>query len=102
MYLEINVCALWNYLKIYKDINMVDRVTKLFAGVLGVNEESLNNSSSPDTVSQWDSLASMHLVAEIEDVFKIELSTRDIMKMQSIGIVKTVLIEKGVLNRDLL
>jgi len=81
---------------------MVDRVTKLFAGVLGVNEDSLNDASSPDTVPQWDSLAAMHLVAEIEDVFKVELSTREIMKMQSIGIVKTVLIEKGVLSQDML
>ena len=80
---------------------MVDRVTKLFAGVLGVNEESLNDSSSPTTVPQWDSLAAMHLVAEVEDVFNVELSTRDIMKMQSIGIVKSVLIEKGILERDL-
>jgi acyl carrier protein len=80
---------------------MVDRVTKLFAGVLGVNEESLNDSSSPNTIPQWDSLAAMHLVAEVEDVFNVELSTRDIMKMQSIGIVKSVLIEKGILERDL-
>lgn len=80
---------------------MVDRVTKLFAVVLGVNEESLNDSSSPNTIPQWDSLAAMHLVAEVEDVFNVELSTRDIMKMQSIGIVKSVLIEKGVLERDL-
>jgi acyl carrier protein len=80
---------------------MVDRVTKLFAGVLGVNEESLNDSSSPNTVPQWDSLAAMHLVAEVEDVFNVELSTRDIMKMQSIGIVKSVLIEKGILEQDL-
>jgi len=80
---------------------MVDRVTKLFAGVLGVNEESLNDSSSPNTIPQWDSLAAMHLVAEVEEVFNVELSTRDIMKMQSIGIVKSVLMEKGVLERDL-
>ena len=80
---------------------MVDRVTKLFAEVLGVEEGSLNDASSPDTVSKWDSLAAMHLVAELEEVFNVELSTRDIMKMQSIGVVKSVLIEKGIPEQDL-
>jgi acyl carrier protein len=80
---------------------MVDRVTSLFAGVLGVDENSLNDASSPDNVSEWDSLAAMHLVAEIEEVFSIELSTRDIMRMQTIGIVKSVLIEKGISERDI-
>ena len=79
---------------------MVDRVTSLFAGVLGVDEKSLNDASSPDNVSEWDSLAAMHLVAEIEEVFNIELSTRDIMRMRTIGIVKSVLIEKGIPERD--
>lgn len=80
---------------------MVDRVTKLFAGVLGVDEISLSDDSSPDNVPRWDSLASMHLVAEIEEVFNVELSTRDIMKMQTIGITKSVLIEKGIPEQDL-
>jgi acyl carrier protein len=80
---------------------MVDRVTSLFAGVLGVDENSLNDASSPDNVSEWDSLAAMHLVAEIEEAFSVELNTRDIMRMQTIGIVKSVLIEKGISERDI-
>jgi len=80
---------------------MVDRVTRLFADVLGVDEKSLSDASSPDNVPKWDSLAAMHLVAEIEEAFNIELSTREIMKMQTIGIVKSVLIEKGITVQDL-
>lgn len=81
---------------------MSDRVINLFSQVLGVSAGNLSNNSSPDNVAEWDSLAAMHLVAEIEETFNVEFSTKDIMKMQTIGIVKSVLIEKGVPAEDVM
>ena len=75
---------------------MSDKLIQTFADVLEVAPTTLNDESSPDTVSQWDSLAAMHLVAAIEETFDIQLSTKEIMKMMSIGLARKALQEKGV------
>jgi acyl carrier protein len=73
-----------------------DPLLALFAEGLGLDVGVLSEESSPETVEQWDSLAAMNLVTLIEDTFDISLSTRDIMKMRSIGLARSVLQAKGV------
>lgn len=75
---------------------MSDALIDLFADVLEVDAASLNNDSSPDNVEQWDSLAAMHLVAGIEEKFETQLSTKEIMKMSSIGLARAALKDKGI------
>ncbi len=72
-----------------------DILVKLFSQVLGIDAALLNEETSPDNTAQWDSRRSMELVAIVEDTFGVELSTKEIMKMRSIGIVRQVLRSKG-------
>ena len=75
---------------------MSDALIQLFAEVLQVDPTDLNEDSSPDNVKQWDSLASMELVAAIEEKFKVKLSTKEIMKMSNVGRARKVLQVKSV------
>lgn len=75
---------------------MSDRLTELFADELSVEVAELNDDSSPDSVESWDSLAAMRLVAAIETTFSVRLSTKEIMKMRSIGLAREVLKGKNV------
>ncbi len=75
---------------------MADVLISLFSEVLQVEPSTLNDDTSPDNNSKWDSLAAMHLVAAIEDKFDVRLSTKEIMKMSSIGLARKTLQEKGV------
>jgi acyl carrier protein len=75
---------------------MADALIQLFAEVLQVEPSKLNDNSSPDTVKQWDSLAAMNLVAAIEETFKVQLSTKEIMKMSTIGLARKTLQGKNV------
>jgi acyl carrier protein len=77
-----------------------DPLIKLFSNVLGVPQIELNEATSPDNTSRWDSMRAMELVAEIEDTFGVRLSTTEIMKMRSIGIVREVLLSKNVTLPD--
>ena len=90
-------CIRWVKLGIknYWGACVSDKLIDLFAEELGVGPASLSDESSPDTVEQWDSLAAMRLVAAIETDFDVRLTTRDIMKMRTIGIARAVLREKG-------
>jgi acyl carrier protein len=75
---------------------MADVLIQLVAGVLNVDPEQLNEDSSPDNLKQWDSLAAMHLVVAIEETFKVQLSTKEILKMSTIGLARKTLRNKGV------
>jgi acyl carrier protein len=75
---------------------MNDTLIQLFAEVLETDAAELNDNSSPDNVKEWDSLSAMKLVAAIEEKFKIQLSTREIMKMSTIGRARKTLQSKKV------
>ena len=75
---------------------MNDVLTELFAEVLEIDAAGLNDESSPENVTEWDSLAAMKLVSAIEEKFKIQLSTREIMKMSTIGLARKTLRSKNV------
>jgi acyl carrier protein len=75
---------------------MNDALIQLFAEVLQVDPAELNDNSSPDNLKQWDSLAAMQLVVAIEEKFKVRLSTKEIMKMSTIGLARKTLQRKEV------
>jgi acyl carrier protein len=73
-----------------------DRLAQVFALVLKVPAERLSDETSPDDTPSWDSLAAMELVSQIEETFGVELTTREIMKMRSLGLARAMLRAKGV------
>ena len=74
---------------------MSDPLIDLFSEILEVDSAKLSDESSPDNTSEWDSLAAMDLVAGIEERFNVELTTKEIMKMSSIGLARETLKAKG-------
>jgi acyl carrier protein len=72
-----------------------DRLAQVFATVLKVPVERIGEETSPDNTPSWDSLAAMELVSQIEETFGVELSTRDIMRMRSLGLAREMLRTKG-------
>jgi len=75
---------------------MSDLLIDIFAEILEIDSEEINDETSPENTPQWDSLAAMHLVSAIEENFEVELSTSEIMKMRSVGIIREVLKQKGI------
>jgi acyl carrier protein len=73
-----------------------DQLIEIFAEGLGVDAATLDEDTSPHNTAEWDSLAAITLVSLIEDAFEVRLGARDIMKMQTIGLARTVLRSKGV------
>jgi acyl carrier protein len=73
-----------------------DRLVPVFALVLKVPADRVSDETSPDNTPSWDSLAAMELVSQIEETFGVQLSTREIMKMRSLGKAREMLRSKGV------
>jgi acyl carrier protein len=73
-------------------------VSKVFSDVLGVPIESISDETSPENTPQWDSLHAMNLVVALEAAFDVRLSTKEIISMRTVGLVRKVLRNKGILD----
>ena len=47
-------------------------------------------------IPQWDSVAHMQLIGEIEDVFDIMLETEDVIALSSFPVSKEILVKYGI------
>lgn len=77
-----------------------NKLFQVFADVLEVDIAKLDEQSSPDTITNWDSLAMVNLVCELEQTFGVSFDILEIADFRNIGIVKSVLVEKGVVFEE--
>ena len=75
---------------------MEDRIKKVMSDVFDIDIESINNDSSPDNIENWDSLAIVNMVTELERAFDVQFDILEIVEFYSIEIIRLILIEKGV------
>lgn len=62
---------------------MGDRIKKVMADVLGIDEASITESSSPDTIKNWDSLRHMNLIVALEEEFDVQFDETEMAEMTS-------------------
>ncbi|WP_310550697.1 acyl carrier protein [Paenibacillus glufosinatiresistens] len=61
-----------------------EQLLKLFSEVLEVKENDLKLSTKPEEISEWDSLATVQLIAEIEETFKCKIPFEEIENIKAI------------------
>ena len=76
---------------------MIDRqrLDKRLADVFKVDANDLNDSSSPETVANWDSLSHMGMILVLEQEFGVSIDATAAVKMRTIGDVYEILTELG-------
>lgn len=77
-------------------MNNQEKLYQVFASVLQVDFATLSEESSPDSIRNWDSLAIVNLTIEIEQTFDVQFDILEIADFRNIGIIKSILAEKGV------
>jgi acyl carrier protein len=75
---------------------MNKKVFKIVSQVMGVPLEEISEESSPDTISQWDSLQHMNLVLALEEEFKIQFSGDQTVSMLNVKLILLTLEELGI------
>jgi acyl carrier protein len=73
-----------------------EKLLQVFGQLFGVDPKELNDGSSQDTIPNWDSMGMVHLVAELEQVFEVQFELLEIAEFRNIGIIKSILAEKGI------
>jgi acyl carrier protein len=72
------------------------KLKSIFAETLGINEAQVVDKLEYNSIPEWDSIAHMALVAEIDDAFDIMLDTEDVIDMSSFAKTKEILEKYGV------
>ena len=60
-----------------------EKYQKVFMDSFSLKEDQLNEKLVYESVSDWDSVGHMGMIAELEEVFNIELETDDIIDFSS-------------------
>lgn len=72
------------------------KLETLFAQVLGIAEELVREDLTYQSIPQWDSVAHMGLIAQLEDAYGILLDTDDIIDMSSVAKAREILAKYDV------
>ena len=60
-----------------------EKYNKAFMEAFNIQEESLDHDLKYESISEWDSIGHMGLIAELEDSFDISLEMDDIIDFSS-------------------
>lgn len=63
----------------------------IVAKALMIDESQVNDGLEYNSIPEWDSVAHMALIAELEDSFDVMLDTDDIVAMSSVGKIREIL-----------
>ncbi|MCR4661436.1 MAG: acyl carrier protein [Clostridia bacterium] len=72
-----------------------EKVTEIFRKVFDDDYLQINDETSAYDIEDWDSLAQITLLSEMESVFNINFNLKDIANLQNVGDMIS-LIEKSV------
>lgn len=67
-----------------------------FATALTIPPETVNDELMYNTIPQWDSVAHMALIAELEQTFDVMFDTDDIIAMNSVAKAREILVRHGI------
>ena len=73
-----------------------EKLINCFTESLKISEDLVNDNLKYQSIPQWDSIAHMALVAQVESQFDIMLDTDDIIDMSSFLKAKQILSKYGV------
>lgn len=72
-----------------------DQVVAVFARVLGIAADSVNDDLRYNTIPQWDSIAHMSVVAALEEAFGVMIDMDEVIDMSSVGKAREILRKHG-------
>ena len=72
------------------------QLEQIFSDALGIELEQVSDVLSYQGIPQWDSVAHMGLIAQLEDHYGVLLDTDDIIDMSSVAKAREILTKYGV------
>jgi len=73
-----------------------EKLKNIVAKVLLIDETKISDGMSRKNVKEWDSMAHLMLMSEIEAAFEVTMGDDDIMEIQTVGDIKKTLKKLGI------
>ena len=73
-----------------------EKLINCFTESLKISEDLINDNLKYQSIPQWDSIAHMALVAQVESQFDIMLDTEEILDMSSVSEIKKILTKHDI------
>lgn len=77
-------------------MNNEQKLREIFAEALQINIEQVTDGLTYNSIPEWDSIAHMTLIAEIDNAFDTMLDTDDVLDMSSFAKAKEILAKYDV------
>ena len=74
--------------------DLENRIKGVMSVVFEIKAETINDDSSPDNISNWDSLKHMMLIGALEDEFEIYFSNEEMMELLNFKLINIIIKEK--------
>ncbi len=74
-----------------KMVSADEKLKDILAKVLLIDKSDINDNMSRKSVKEWDSMAHLMLVSEIESAFEVTMNDDDIMEIQTVADIKKTL-----------
>jgi len=77
-------------------MNNEQKLRELFAEALQINIEQVTEDLTYNSIPEWDSIAHMTLISEIDNAFDTMLDTDDVLDISSFAKAKEILLKYDV------
>ena len=72
---------------------MDNQLKTILGTVFDLQAEEIHDETSPENVGLWDSLNHLRLITEIEKVFRIRLSMKEVRSMVSYAKIREIVVQ---------
>jgi len=72
------------------------KLMTLISSVLNIDENSINNETSPENTESWDSFNALVMVSELESQFEVQFSIEEVYSVTCVKDIKDALIKYGI------
>jgi acyl carrier protein len=72
------------------------KLKSILSKVLGTDENSITDDTSPDNVETWDSFNGLILVSDLEKNYNIKFTMEEVVAVKCVRDIKTSLMRHGV------
>jgi acyl carrier protein len=76
--------------------NTETKLKDILAKILLIEETEISDIMSRKNVKEWDSMAHLMLVSELESAFEVTMDDEDIMEIQTVADIKKTLKKLGI------
>jgi acyl carrier protein len=73
-----------------------DKLKTIIANIFEIDFNNVNESTSQDTISNWDSIHHLNLIVSLEESFNITFTDEETVDLTSFKTIKKILKEKGI------